>query len=81
MENTTVENVTATDGKTNAKIDAKTNVKSDVKPVYTIAQLAEGYRTFGTTRAIVECALKLAGKDSFTMDEARKIINAFKNRK
>ncbi len=69
MENTTTQNVTAT------------NVKTDVKPVYTASQLAEGYRAFGTTRAIVECALKLAGKDSFTMDEARKIINAFKNKR
>ncbi len=57
--------------------DAKTNVK----PVYTAAKLVDGYNVFGTTRAIVECALKLSGKDSFTMDEARKIINAFKNRK
>ncbi len=77
MENTTAENVTVTDGKTTAK----TNVKIDVKPVYTIAQLTDGYKAFGTTRAVVECALKLAGKDSFTMDEARKAINSFKNRK
>ncbi len=61
--------------------DVKTNVKIDVKPVYSTAQLVEGYKTFGTTRAIVECALKLAGKDSFTMDEARKIINTFKNKR
>ncbi len=61
--------------------DVKVNVKTNVKPVYTIAQLTDGYKTFGTTRAIVECALKLAGKDSFTMDEARKIINAFKNKR
>lgn len=77
MENTTVKNITATDVKSNAK----TNVKSDVKPVYTTTQLAEGCKAFGTTRAIVECALKLAGKDSFTIDEARKIINAFKNKR
>ncbi len=77
MEDTTVKNATATDGKANAKA----SVKSDIKPVYTITQLADGYKTFGTTRAIVECALKLAGKDSFTIDEARKIINAFKNKR
>ncbi len=77
MENTTTQNVNATDSKNSAK----TNVKSDVKPVYATAQLTEGYKTFGTTRAIVECALKLSGKDSLTIDEARKIINNFKNKR
>ncbi len=81
MENTTLENVTATDGKSNVKTDAKSNAKTDAKPLYTVEQLAEGYKAFGTSRAIVECALKLSGKSSFTMDEARKVINAFKNRK
>jgi len=61
--------------------DIKADVKVNVKPVYNAEQLAEGYKTFGTTRAIVECALKLSGKDSFTIDEARKIINAFKNKR
>ncbi len=77
MENTIVENTTAVEAKTSVKSD----VKTDAKPVYNVAQLTDGYKTFGTTRAIVECALKLAGKDSFTMDEARKIINAFKNKR
>ncbi len=48
--------------------------------VYSAAQLTEGYREFGTSRAIVACALKLAGKDSATLAEARKIIDTFRNR-
>ena len=52
-----------------------------LEPLYSIAQLADSFQVFGTTRAIVACALKLTGKDSFTMSEAQKIINAFKNKR
>ncbi len=60
---------------------AKKPLSGTAKPVYTVAQLVDGYKAFGTTRAVVECALKLSKKDSFTIDEARKIINAFKNKR
>ncbi len=49
--------------------------------VYTVSQLAEGHKAFDTSRAIVECALKLSKKEIFTMDEARKIVDTFKNKR
>jgi len=54
--------------------------KSDI-PIYTISQLTDSFKTFNTTRAIVDTALKLSKKTSFTLDEARKIINNFKTRR
>ncbi len=65
-----------------ANQNAGTNTAAaDTKPVYTREQLSEGYKAFGTTRAIVDCALRLAGKDSFTMDEARKYVNIFRKKR
>ncbi len=68
-----------------AEVKAPTVTKKPLsetaKPVYTVAQLVDGYKVFGTTRAIVECALKLSGKDSFTIDEAKIVINNFKNKR
>ncbi len=51
------------------------------QPLYTAAQIVESYKNFGTSRAIVECALKLSGREKFTIDEAQKIINNFKNKR
>lgn len=50
------------------------------EPLYTAAQLADGYREFGTSRAVVASALKLAGKDKATLAEARKIIDTFRKK-
>ncbi len=62
--------------------NAETNtVAASAKPTYTREQLSEGYKTFGTTRAIVDCALKLTGKESFTIDEARKYVNIFRKKR
>lgn len=51
-----------------------------VEPLYTATQLADGYREFGTSRAIVACALKLAGREKATLAEARKIVDAFRKK-
>ncbi len=67
--------------KTETKAETKAAGARKDAPVYTTAQLVDGYKTFGTTRAIVECALKLAGKDRFTVDEAKKLADRFKNRR
>lgn len=56
-------------------------LKKPAQTVYTAAQLAANYRAFHTSYAIVAAALKLAGKDSFTFDEAKKLIVNFNNRK
>ena len=50
------------------------------EPLYTAAQLADGHREFGTSRAIVTCALRLAGKDKATLTEARKIVDTFRKK-
>ncbi len=59
--------------------------KAPVKPVvaesiYPAAELAKNYQVFKTSRAIVETALKLAGKKTATLTEATEIINKFKNK-
>ncbi len=55
--------------------------RKKTEPRYTIPQLKAGYRAFGTSVAIVECALKLTGRDDFTISEAEKIISEFKNKR
>lgn len=55
-------------------------VRTPPEPLYTAAQLADGHQEFGTSRAIVACALKLAGKDKATLAEARKIVDTFRKK-
>lgn len=48
---------------------------------YNIEELADAAKTaFGTEKVVVLAALRLAGKDSYTMSEATKIVNAFKSK-
>lgn len=56
-------------------------LKKTAQPVYTTAQLLESHTVFGVSYAIAAAALKLAGKDSFTFDETKKLIADFNNRK
>ncbi len=56
-------------------------VAANEKPTYTREQLSDGYKAFGTTRAVVDCALRLTGKGSFTVDEARKYVNIFRKKR
>jgi|GEM_PF-4911793 len=56
-------------------------LKKPAQPVYTTAQLLESHAAFGVSYAIVAAALKLAGKDFFTFDEAKKLVANFNNRK
>ncbi len=64
------------------KSEKKTNIPAPKKlePVYSIQQLIDGYREFGTSKAVVSCALKLVGKDSMTTAEARKNIDTFRQK-
>lgn len=48
--------------------------------IYTIDELTANYQAFGTYREIVAVALRLAGKNRLTILEARKIVEAFKNK-
>lgn len=48
--------------------------------VYAAAELAENHKVFKTSREIVEIALRMAGKKSATLAEAKAIIEKFKNK-
>lgn len=48
--------------------------------VYTVAELAENYKVFGTFREIVVVALRKAGVETATFTEAKRIIQNFKNK-
>ena len=53
------------------------------KPVeseYTAEELAANYKVFKTSYAVVIVALRLAGKKTATLSEAKKIIEEFKNK-
>ena len=64
-------------------IEVETPAEVPVVPaesVYTAEELAENYKIFNTSHAIVAVALRLAGKKSATLTEAKDIINKFKNK-
>ena len=48
--------------------------------VYTVNELADSHKVFGTYREIVVVALRNAGKDAYTFAEAKDIIEKFKNK-
>lgn len=48
--------------------------------VYTVSELADNYKVFGTYREIVAVALRKAGVESATFSEAKRIIQNFKNK-
>ena len=70
-----------------AKPEMKPEVKPVVKPApafeatYTIPELLEAAATeFKTNRVVVRAALNKAGKETYTMNEAKRIINEMKNK-
>lgn len=48
--------------------------------VYTVSELADNHKVFGTYREIVVVSLRQAGKDAYTLAEAKDIIEKFKNK-
>lgn len=56
-----------------------TTETSEQESRYTIEQLTDSYDAFGTSRAIVTCALRLSGKKLLSFTEAQQMINVFKN--
>ncbi len=50
------------------------------KSVYTIDQLAEAAGVFGSNPVLVKAALVTAGQPAYTEEEARKIIEVFKQK-
>ena len=45
--------------------------------MYTIEEMVKAAKTLGYSGALVAAALRLSGKETFTMEEAKKIIKAF----
>ena len=48
--------------------------------VYTVNEMADNHKVFGTFREIVVVALRNAGKETYTFAEAKDIIEKFKNK-
>lgn len=48
--------------------------------VYTAKELVANHKAFGTYREIVEVALRLAKKETATFNEAKRIVDEFKNK-
>lgn len=48
--------------------------------VYSAEELAQNHKVFNTSYEIVAVALRLAGKQSATLTEAKQIIEKFKNK-
>ena len=45
--------------------------------MYTIGELCKAaHKLFGVSRSLVETALKAAGREQFTLDEAQKLVAA-----
>lgn len=69
----------------NKSTDAVENVSATAdtvapESVYTVKELADNHKVFGTYREIVVVALRKAGKETFTFAEAKDIIEKFKNK-
>lgn len=65
--------------KTQAKqSEMKTSVKNE--PTYTIEEFASAPESVGANADIVVAALASSGKDKFTVNEAKEIINKFKKK-
>lgn len=63
-----------------AAVPVKENVAPVNASVYTAEELAENHKVFKTSREIVVVALRLAGKKTATFQEAKTIIDKFKNK-
>lgn len=51
-----------------------------VADLYTAKELAANHKVFKTSHEIVTVALRLAGKEEATFEEAKEIIEKFKNK-
>ena len=62
------------------KADAKPVTKK-FEPVYTVAELVKAAKAeFNTSSIVVRAALKKAGQSTYTMAEARKVIDKMKSK-
>lgn len=54
--------------------------KPIAESIYTADELADNCKVFKTSREIVAVALRLAGKETATLTEAKIIVEKFKNK-
>lgn len=54
--------------------------KSKIEPIYNVSEFAKASNLLGTNADIVRAAFLASGKYEATEDEARKIVDEFKNR-
>lgn len=59
---------------------AKTSKPTVVESVYTVEEFAENAKALEATKGEVRVALRLAGKTTATMAEAKRIVDAFKKK-
>lgn len=65
---------------TKAPVDTQ-EVKKTSSPTYTVAEFTAAPKTLGVNSPdIVKAALSKAGKTSYTVEEAKKLVNEFKNK-
>ena len=57
------------------------NPKKGFEATYTIAELMDACDSFKTTRVVVKAALAKAGKEAYTLKDAKEIIDRFKSKK
>lgn len=65
--------------KTVTKQEAPAEVRA-TESIYTAAELSANHKAFNTSYEIVAVALRLAGKTEATFQEAKTIIDKFKNK-
>ena len=59
----------------------KKQVAKKYEPTYSIPELLEAAKTeFKTTTVVVSAALSKAGKNAYTLEEAKQIINQMKTK-
>lgn len=63
-----------------ADAPVKAKVEAVNESVYTAEELAANHKLFKTSREIVEIALRLAGKKTATLTEAKAIIEKFRTK-
>ena len=55
-------------------------VTKTFEATYTIPELVDASSQFGTNRVVVRAALSKAGKEAYTMKEAKQLIEEMKNK-
>ena len=51
--------------------------KHEPESVYSAQELAANHKAFGVPKELVDVALRVAGKETYTFPEAKRLIEAF----